>query len=252
MTRPLRPLIAVNGLLETGAGPALKLANRYSEAILAAGGVPVAIPPVGGPADLRRLLERVDGLLLTGGDDFSMERLGLGATHPAAQPVPGEKQDFDVELARAALELQLPVLGICYGMQLLALVEGGRLFQHLPEERPGSRVHSGGVRHSVAIAPGTKLASALDLLDHEVVSRHHQAVSAVAAPWRVSARDDEDLIEAIERSGHPFALGVQWHPELAPEGGADGRLFRALVNAAGLAQAARRGATSAQHPAPLA
>jgi len=228
----VRPLIAVNGLLEPGERPALKLATRYAEAVHAAGGVPLAIPPVGGPQAIAALLARVDGLLLTGGDDFAMERLGRGATHPAAQVTPGEKQDFDVALARAALERDLPVLGICYGMQLLALVEGGDLFQHLPEDRPGSRVHSGGVVHGVRVEPGSKLAAALGLDQHQVVSRHHQAVSAVAEGWRVCARDDEGLIEAIEHPSRAFALGVQWHPELGPEGGADGRLFRALVDAA--------------------
>ena len=248
MTRATRPLIAVNGQLTAGDAPGLKLANRYCEAVLAAGGVPLAIPPVGGPADVRRLLERVDGLLLTGGDDFAMERLGLGPTHPSADPVPAAKQDLDVELARAALELQLPVLGICYGMQLLALVEGGDLFQHLPEDRPGSRSHSGSVRHGVAVEPGTKLAGVLGLEQHEVISRHHQAVSRVGSPWRIAARDDQGLIEAIERDGHPFALGVQWHPELAEAGAADGRLFRALVDAAGLARAREHDSEPKQQP----
>ena len=232
-----RPLIAVNGLLEPGERPALRLTNRYAEAVVAAGGVPLAIPPVGGADAIAALLARVDGLLLTGGDDFSMERLGKGATHPAACPTPGEKQDFDVELARAALARDLPVLGICYGMQLLALVAGGDLYQHLPEDRPGSRVHSGNVVHGVRVEAGSKLAAALGLEDHQVVSRHHQAVSAVAGGWRVCARDDEGLIEAIEHSARTFALGVQWHPELGPAGGADAKLFRALVDAA-------------RHPAP--
>jgi putative glutamine amidotransferase len=241
------PLIAVNGLLETGERPALRLVNRYAEAVLKAGGVPVAIPPVGGPADARRLLEAVDGLLLTGGDDFDMERLGLGTTHPAACPTPGAKQDLDVELARAALERELPVLGICYGMQLMALVEGGRLLQHLPDDRPGCQQHSGNVVHAVSVAPGTKLADLLGVEHLDVVSRHHQAVAEVSAPWGVCARDDEGLIEAVERSGHPFALGVQWHPELAPEGSPHDRLFRALVHAAGL-RAQRRRTHAAQRP----
>lgn len=227
-----RPLIAVNGLLEPGERPALKLANRYAEAVLAAGGLPLAIPPVGGEEAIEALLERADGLVLTGGDDFGMERLGKGATHPAACPTPDGKQDFDVALARAALARDLPVLGICYGMQLLALVEGGDLFQHLPEDRPGARDHTGGVLHGVRAEPGSKLAAALGLEDHQVVSRHHQAVSAVAGGWRVSARDDQGLIEAIEHDARTFALGVQWHPELGPADGGDARLFGALVEAA--------------------
>ncbi|HVS17155.1 MAG TPA: gamma-glutamyl-gamma-aminobutyrate hydrolase family protein, partial [Planctomycetota bacterium] len=129
-------------------------------------------------------------------------------------------------------ERDLPVLGICYGMQLLALVAGGDLFQHLPEDLPDAREHSGGVLHGVRVEPGSKLAAALGLEQHEVVSRHHQAVSAVAGGWRVCARDDQGLIEAIEHPARAFALGVQWHPELGPANGADARLFRALVDAA--------------------
>jgi putative glutamine amidotransferase len=231
--RPERaPLIALTGELLPGDAPALRLRNRYAEAVIAAGGVALAVPPVGGRAEVERLLARVDGLVLTGGDDFDTERLGLGPTHPAASPVPPEKQDQDVLLARAALERGLPVLGICYGMQLLALVEGGTLLQHLPEDRPKSQPHSGGVVHPVDVVAGTRLARALGVEELEVVSRHHQAVGAVGSGWSVSARDGEGLIEGIERAGHPFAVGVQWHPELSPQGGPNGRLFAALTAAA--------------------
>ncbi len=239
MSRAARPLIAVNGILEEGEQPTLRLANRYAEAVLRAGGIPLAIPPIGGADDVRALLESVDGLLLTGGDDFDMQRLGLGPTHLAARPVPGVKQDFDVALASAALEHGVPVLGICYGMQLLALVEGGSLHQHLPEDRPGSRDHAGGARHPVGIQPDTTLGALLGVQRLEVVSRHHQAVSATGRSWRVAARDDQGLIEAIERADHPFALGVQWHPELSPEERHHQRLFQGLAGAAAERRAAR-------------
>lgn len=238
-----QPLIAVNGLLTVERERGLALAVRYAEAILAAGGLPVAIPPAGGPRDLERLLGRVDGLLLTGGDDFTTERLGLGPTHPAAAPVPVEKQDFDVLLARTALELGLPVLGICYGMQLLGLIDGAALLQHLPEDRPGRGEHGANTIHPVRIEPGTKLAQVLGVGSLDVISRHHQALADAPAPWRVCARDPEGLIEAIEREEHPFAIGVQWHPELSSEGSPDQRLFRGLVAAASL--------RVARGPAPL-
>ena len=237
MTRVEHPLIGINGVERKRDPPHVELAYRYADAVLRAGGIPVVIAPVGGPRDVARTVAELDGLLLSGGDDFDMVRLGLGPTHPAAQPVPPQKQDFDVLLARAALQQRTPVLGICYGMQLLALVEGGHLHQHLPEDRPGSREHSGSVRHAVALAPGSELARLTGVARLDVVSRHHQAVAAAGPRWSVSARDDEGLIEAIERPDLPFALGVQWHPELEPEGSPQDQLFRGLVSAAGMAAA---------------
>lgn len=208
------PLIAINALKIHEPRPGLRLDERYATAVLQAGGIPLAIPPVGGAEEIERLLERVDGLLLTGGDDFDTERLGLGPTHPQAVPVPTEKQDFDVELARRALDRGLPTLGICYGMQLLGLVDGGRLLQHLPQDRPGCQEHRAGVGHPVHPVAQTKLARLLGVEPIDVVSRHHQAMDCVKEPWTVSARDGQGLIEAIEREDLPFAIGVQWHPEL--------------------------------------
>ena len=228
------PLIGISGRRVAPDSPEVRLSLRYSDCVLRAGGVPVVLPPSGGPGDAARALEHLDGLLLPGGDDFATEPLGLGPTHSKAQPVPREQQDFDVELARLALHTGLPVLGVCYGMQLLALVSGGGLYQHLPDDRPGTRSHSGGVRHAVRIQTGSKLAGALGVERLDVISRHHQAISSVGADWIISAMDEEDLIEAVEHRTHTFALGVQWHPELAGEGSAHDRLFRALVGASGV------------------
>ncbi|MFT5048753.1 MAG: putative glutamine amidotransferase [Chlamydiales bacterium] len=240
-TRIEHPIIAINGLLSLDKEPAVRLANRYADAVLKAGGIPIVIPPVGGPVDVDRLLQHVDGLLLSGGDDFDTERLGLGATHPAADPTPTAKQDFDFMLVQRALERRMPVLGVCYGMQVLGLAEGATLHQHLPEDRPDGRTHSGGVEHDVDVEPGTKLARLLGVERLPVLSRHHQALCTVQPPWKVCAVDDEGLIEAIERADHPFAVGVQWHPELGPEGSRHDRLFRGLVGAAALALAEHLG-----------
>ena len=226
------PLVAINGLLEEKpAGDRLSLPLRYAERVRDAGGVPVALPPIGDKRDLLALMGLVDAVVLTGGDDFDTERLDQGATHPAAVCVPGPKQDFDLELARLALDRGVPVLGICYGMQLLGIADGATLLQHLPDDRPGSQEHTGGAVHDVVIEVSTKLWDLVGLESLAVVSRHHQALEDAPTGWRIAARDTEGLVEAIEHPTHPFALGVQWHPELSP-GTAHDALFSGLVVAA--------------------
>ena len=228
------PLIAVNGLWADGEKPGLRLHQQYLDPLLRAGATPVGVAPKVGSDYLERLLDSVDGVLLTGGDDFETEALGLGPIHPEANPTPTHKQRLDFDLLRLALERELPVLGICYGMQLMGLLGGSRLLQHLPSDRPGCQEHEGGVEHSVRIEPGSKLAQSLKLETDEtlVVSRHHQALADVQSPWIISAQDSEGLIEAIEHPSHRFAIGVQWHPELCTPPGPQAELFHAFVGAA--------------------
>jgi len=226
----MRPWIAIVGELVEGERVEARLSQRYVDAVERAGGLPFVVPYHS--EELQgELLERADGLVFSGGDDFDTARLELGPTHPAAKPVPARKQDFDITLARRSMAAELPTLGICYGMQCLALAEGGTLHQHLPEDRPGAQPHAGGVRHEVRVLAHTRLRALTGLPTLEVVSRHHQAVASVGPQWLVAGVDTEDLIEAIERREHPFALGVQWHPELSTDL-AQARLFAGLVDAA--------------------
>ncbi len=220
------PLIGIDAELLDGK---LVLPERYLQSVERAGGIPVAISP--SLTALDATLARLDGLLFAGGDDFDTERLGLGPVHPESTLVVAPKLDFDLALARTALASKLPILGVCYGMQLLGVVSGGMLWQHLPDDVPGSQEHRGGVRHSVQVVPGTKLAAALRVDSLDVVSRHHQALASLGPDFAVTARDDEGLIEAIEHTSHPFCLGVQWHPELAEPTEAHTGLFDALIAA---------------------
>jgi len=238
-----RPIVGIETSVRTEDGePLLAMSTRYSDAVYQAGGIPVVLAaPLSGLASADDLLDAVDALLFTGGPDFHTERLGLGPVHPAARLGPVAKQDFDVTLARRALERDIPVLGVCYGMQLLGILGGAELLQHLPDDRPDATVRHSDltgtfavVRHDVTVEPGSLVGKALGgagrLACH---SAHHQAVTEPGPGWRVSARDDDGLVEAIESASRRFAVGVQWHPEKEDGETPHQGLFRALVTAAG-------------------
>jgi putative glutamine amidotransferase len=202
--------------------------TAYAQAIEAAGGIPVYLPLQEDPSSLSR---KLDGLLLPGGDDLPPPR-----EYPAGVEfdlVPEVQRRFDRRLLDDALSRNLPLLAICYGMQLLALASGGKLYYDIPTDVPGSGPHrlpEGDGRHGLRVEPGTRLSAALDAQSASVNSLHHQGVESVGAGFRVAARAEDGLIEAIEREGSHFCIGVQWHPEklTGPHGSA---VFRALMTA---------------------
>ena len=229
----MRPFIAIVGQYVEEPRREVRLPLSYTAAVEKAGGWPFVVPfPSSGTLDAAAaaLVQRADGLLFSGGADFDTARIGLGPTHPAARPVPTPKQDFDFALVRAALAVRLPMLGICYGMQLLGLAGGGTLLQHLPEDRPGCQPHADRCRHAVVLESGSRLWQLAGTTSLEGVSHHHQALGSVGPGWRATAHDHEGLIEGIEHASG-FALGVQWHPELSVEPG-HARIFEGLVAAA--------------------
>ena len=200
----------------------------YARAVEQAGGAPLYLPL---QADAEPLAARIEGLLLSGGDDFPPE-----APYPDGvrfDPVPAAQAAFDRRLLAAALARGLPVLAICYGMQLLALHHGGSLHYHIPSDVPEAGPHrlpEPDGRHIVRIVPGSRLATALGVAEDMVNSLHHQGVAEPGAGLRACARSKDGLIEAIERAEPPFCVGVQWHPEKM-RGPHRERLFRAFVAA---------------------
>jgi putative glutamine amidotransferase len=199
----------------------------YARAVERAGGVPVYLPM---SADVRALAERVDALLVPGGDDLLPPR--PYPAHVRFEAVPAPQLAFDRALLAAALAREIPVLGICYGMQLLALELGGELHYDIATDVAGAMTHQlGEGRHRVRLESDSRLAAICRSGELSVGSRHHQAVSATGAELRACGRSDDGVIEAVEGVGETFRIGVQWHPESHCDAESEA-LFRAFVDAA--------------------
>jgi gamma-glutamyl-gamma-aminobutyrate hydrolase PuuD len=203
------------------------------------------------PFDPRPVLGVLDGLVVTGGADVDPRRYGAG-THGQTDPPREERDAWELALCKAALEMDLPLLAICRGLQVLNVALGGTLHQHLPDV-VGHNSHRATLGHkrpnSVAFEPGTTVASILGP-GTEGLCHHHQAIDRLGSHLQAVGFAPDGTVEAAEVPGHAFAIGVQWHPEDNP---ADDRLFTALVGAAADYREARRsdiGAGTAQ-PAQL-
>jgi putative glutamine amidotransferase len=234
------PRIGVSGVVRAWDGADRTGVNAaYVKAVLAAGGVPLVLSPLMGASLAARALDGVNGLLLTGGEDLDPAWYGADPS-PRLDPPSRERDLFELALFAAARQHQLPILGVCRGIQLINVAMGGTLFQDLPSERPGPVEHRPeGARdlrsHRVRLLPHSRAAKALGADSVTVNSSHHQAIKELAPGLLASGWADDQLIEAVESpAGAPWLLAVQWHPEemhadaAAPEHG----LFAALVDAA--------------------
>ncbi len=199
--------------------PAVLLPRNYIEAVQRAGGFALMLPPDPRTAeDPYETLELIDGLILAGGADIDPASYGQEA-HVETVGTVAERDAFEISLVRGAIELDLPVLGICRGMQLINVACGGTLLQHLPD-RFGHHEHRrvpgsfDGADHEVELLEDTLAMQAVGEARHATKSHHHQGVDRLGEGLRVSGTSSMDgLAEAIELPDRHFVLGVQWHPE---------------------------------------
>lgn len=229
----MKPLIGLNLNQE---GLKFSLQRPYWDAVTEAGGIPVPIAPLLSLDDTDAVLELLDGLVLTGGGDIDPARFGQ-KPHSSLKSVAQPKHDSDFTLAARALEFEMPILGVCYGMQLLTVLHGGDLIQDVPTMVKGCLDHWGQPpvdgEHPVRIEKDSVLGRLQGCASLLVNSHHHQAAGKTGT-LRVTARSEDGVIEAVEpaKPGKSFLLGVQWHPERM-KSRPDGLVpYRALIEAA--------------------
>ena len=213
--------------------PTAILDADYVNATAMAGGVPYLLPNTD-PDLAEAYVEPLDAVMLSGGADIDPARYGA-EPHPETHPPDPERDAFELAVLRAARERELPVLGICRGMQLINVAHGGTLIQHVPDVTNGE--HRDLLRWNVSSNPVTvETPSRLhDVLGHTQItvnSLHHQAVDRLAPGFRRSAHDHEDIVEAIEAEDGSPVLGVQWHPEVLATEPVHQLLFSWLVHEA--------------------
>ncbi len=227
----MRPLIGISTYREQARWgfwdvPAVLLPATYADAVAECGGEPVLLPT---GSTSTAVVERLDGLVLAGGADVDPARYGQppGAATTVVRP---DRDDAELALLAATRDRDLPLLAVCRGMQLLNVLLGGDLVQHLPDV-PGVGDHQAGpgvfAQREVRTVPGTRVAGLLGAAA-PADCHHHQALGRVADGLTPAAWAEDGVLEAVETAGSRFCVGVQWHPEA----GGDRRLFGALVRAA--------------------
>ncbi len=191
----------------------------YSNAVTRAGGVPIILPPnPGSEADILRI---VDGLIFSGGSDLDPKLFGDDTLHPDTYGIDHDRDAFELTLAKLAWDADVPVLGICRGIQSLNVAFGGSLNQHVPDvpatiehRQQTNNIVSYEPSHKVSITPGSRVADIYGETTVQANSFHHQSLKEVADRFTVVATSEDGSVEAIEAPGRTCFFALQWHPEM--------------------------------------
>jgi putative glutamine amidotransferase len=215
--------------------PALFLPRRYCRAIYGAGGMPVILPPVASRSALRKILRRLDGIVISGGN-FDIHPSFYGEKPIAALgAINQERTEFELTLIDEALKHDMPLLGVCGGAQAINVVLGGSLYQDIATQLPNADEHEQGAKpqsgHRIKIHNATHLRRIVRTGALKVNTTHHQAVKTLGKGLVVNATAQDGLIEGIESPCHKFVMGVQWHPEaLALRDSRQRRIFSTFIS----------------------
>ncbi|MFH2012048.1 MAG: gamma-glutamyl-gamma-aminobutyrate hydrolase family protein [Pseudomonadota bacterium] len=234
-----QPLIGITSDYHKGGNiskePAYFIAENYISAVREAGGIPVVLTYCSDRKLVKSIADRIDGLLITGGNfDINPELYGESLVDKIGE-LNNERTAFEMEIAGVALKIDMSVLGICGGEQLLNVAAGGTLYQDIGAQVKGASDHKqkmpkSEMHHSVIVEPATKLHSILGCETIDVNSTHHQSVKKIGKGFIINAKSPDGIVEGIESENHRFILGVQWHPEsLYRKEKRFGSLFEAFV-----------------------
>ena len=217
----------------------LVLGHTYVDAVIRAGGIPVMIPANLPTSMFAEVMDRVDGLIFPGGPDIDPV-LFHGDAHPRVYGIDARRDTLELDLTRMAVSAKKPFLGICRGIQVINVALGGTLYTDIEAFAPGGEKHDfhpghpyDYKAHPVTVTEDSLLHKIVNSGAVRVNSLHHQAIKDVAPVLNPIGYSHDHLVEAVELPGHPFALGVQWHPEWLPEEPQMQAIFRELIKAAG-------------------
>jgi putative glutamine amidotransferase len=238
MTTPLIGLTTRNTDHPTHGWPMVSSPKSYTQALIRAGAVPVLLPLNITPTLLPDLLIRLDGIIFTGGGDIETSRFN-GRPHTEVYGIDEERDAFELGMVEAVIKTGMPFLGICRGFQVINVALGGTLYTHILDQHEGALDHSfdpslptSHPSHLVELNKGSKLAEIFGTTSITVNSLHHQGAETVSPGLGVIGHSPDGLVEAIALPGHPFGIGVQWHPEWMPEDETQQKLFTAFRDAA--------------------
>lgn len=211
---------------------------RYVQSVVNAGGLPLLIPLQFPLDSIPRLVSFFDGILIIGGNDVAIDRYG-GIAHPSVSAPNPERDTLEIAISRMALTQRLPLFGICRGEQVMNVAAGGTLYSDIPSQFETALRHNqpdevpiAKLTQRVRVLPDSQLFAIVQTERLWTNTFHHQAVDALGDGFRAAAFGSDGLIEAIEYPDHPFAIGVQWHPEGLQDHPEHAALFRAFVAAA--------------------